>query len=161
MVERTIRELGSLDILVVDGLSMMGGSPKEVERNSENSRNLKQLANKYNIFVIMIAHVARGLTKHSRDVNNLIRGSEKILDDVDFTLNFSLLIDKANSLTDQIEYRNDLGYIKCWNKRGTGQTTNIIYEFDPKKLTMKGTNLPPFKFEVDAKKLKVSNETIF
>ena len=161
MVERTIRELGSLDILVVDGLSMMGGSQKEVERNSENSRNLKQLANKYNIFVVMICHVARGMTKHSRDVNSLIRGSEKILDDTDFTWNFSLLIDKPNSMVDQIEYRNDLGYIKCWNKRGTGQTTNIIYSFDSKKLKMEETNLPPFKFEVDIKTLKASNDVRF
>ncbi len=161
MVERTIRELGSLDILVVDGLSMMGGSPKEVERNSENSRNLKQLANKYNIFVIMIAHVSRGMTKHSRDVNSLIRGSEKILDDVDFTWNFSLLIDKENSVVDQIEYRNDLGYIKCWNKRGTGQTTNIIYQFDSKKLTMSETSLVPFQYEVDMKTLKTSLDVKF
>ena len=154
MVERTIRELGSLDILVVDGLSMMGGSPKEVERNSENSRNLKQLANKYNIFVIMICHVARGMTKHTRDVNSYIRGSEKILDDVDFTWDFSLLINRDTSLVDQIEYRNDLGYIKCWNKRGTGATTNLIYSFDSKKLKMEETNLPPFSYEVDVKTLK-------
>lgn len=138
---------GKIDMLVIDGLSMMGGLGTETESYTTNSKELKDLAKDHNIFIPLICHLSKGAEKHTRDTMRFIRGSEKILDNVDFVIMLSLLQDEMND-----EYYRDKGYARLFNKRGSGNTINCIYEFDSRTLSIKETNLDPKQFEVSKKK---------
>jgi hypothetical protein len=154
LVKNAIKKNGKLDMLVIDGLSMMDGKGNETESYTTNSKELKDLAKMYNIFIPLICHVTKMATKHTRDLQEFIRGSEKILDNVDFQIMFSLLIDEVRS-GETIEYLNDKGYIRFYNKRGSGNTINLIYEFDSAKLQMTETDNDPMLFEVTKKKKEI------
>lgn len=162
LITRVNNSVGDVNLLVIDGLSMMGGSGKETEIMNENSRMVKELAKKHKIFVILVCHVSRGATKHTRDLNSLIRGSEKILDNVDFTITTSLIIDQDISTKESIEYRNDIGYLRMYNKRGSGRTINLVYSFNPRRLSMTETMIDPSSIEVAVNKLtKEETESVF
>jgi hypothetical protein len=147
MIEYAMSKWGDVDMLFVDGLSMMGGNPKEseTERYSRHTKELKEIANHYNIFVGVVCHVSRGATRHKRDVAYLVRGSEKILDNIDFALNFSLIPD--NYAAENITYRQDVGWIRLWDKRGGGGTYDTIYDFDPLRMRMKQSDENPKNYE--------------
>lgn len=143
---------GTVDMLVIDGLSMMSGAGTETESYSTNSKELKDLAKLHNVYIPLICHVSKGAELHTRDVSKFIRGSEKILDNVDFKLMFSLLIDETRSTAKNIIYRTDKGFIKFHNKRGSGNTLDLIYDFDPATLTIKETREPAINYEVEFSK---------
>lgn len=151
LIERTINETGKLDMLVVDGLSMMGGADTEVQRYSDNTKELKELANKYNIYIELICHVSKGADWHTRDLTDKVRGSEKIFDNCDFTITFSQLIDFF-AISESTEYLKDKGYVRFYDKRGSGQTINKIYKFNKNKLTLEETNENPADYEGGSKK---------
>ncbi len=143
LLDATIEKHGEVNTLIVDGLSMMGGDGSEVEVYSENSAALKEIANEYNIFVGLIAHLSKGLDVDTRDVKTHIRGSQKILDNCDFLMMFSLI----QQLEDEgLEVRKDLGFIRLYNKRGTGNTIDSIYKIDESRLLLNGANLDPRNF---------------
>lgn len=154
-IEKTIRETGKPDILIVDGLSMMGGEKNETERYSANSKQLKDLANKYNILVLLICHSSKGAEKHTRDLSRLIRSSEKILDNCDFYINFSLIVDAEKTTNEITEYRNDKGYARLVNKRGSGKSINTIFDFNPVVLHLIESNEDPRNFEVKRKQKSI------
>jgi hypothetical protein len=136
---RKCREtIGAPTMLIVDGLSMMGGRGTETEMYNQNSADLKQLANEENVFIVLICHVSKGAEKHTRDLSRHIRGSEKILDNCDFYMTMSQIQDRGNPEI----YRKDLGFINFWDKRGTGEVVNVVYGFDPKRLQMVETMEP-------------------
>ena len=140
LLDEAIEEYGDVSTLIVDGLSMMGGDGSEVEIYSENTAALKEIANEYNIFVGLIAHLSKGLEIDTRDVRTHIRGSQKILDNCDFVMMFSLI----RELEDQgLEVRKDLGFVRLYNKRGTGNTIDKVYNFNLDRLLLEFTDKDP------------------
>lgn len=154
LVKKAKDKNGTVDMLVIDGLSMMSGIGTETESYTSNSKELKDLAKLHNIYIPLICHLTKGPEKHTRDTQAFIRGSEKILDNVDFVIMMSLIIDGGWSDENNIVYYDKKGYIRFFNKRGSGKTINIIYDFDPQTLTMTQTEDDPNSWEVDLKKKK-------
>ena len=141
LIERVRTNTGPVDMLIVDGLSMMGGKGSELERADIHTRGLKELAKDNNILVLCIVHASRGGEKHHRDVSKLARGSEKIIDNCDFYICPSLIMDGLD------DYRKDIGYLRLVNKRGSGNVVNLIYSFLPKRLLMEQSSLNPRDYE--------------
>jgi predicted ATP-dependent serine protease len=137
-----------VDMLVIDGLSMMSGKGTETETYTTNSKELKDLAKLHNIYIPLICHVTKAATKHTRDLQEFIRGSEKILDNVDFQIMTSLCIDESRSSGEVTEYLEDKGYVRLYDKRGSGKTVNVIYQFDQTTLEIIETELDPVLYEV-------------
>lgn len=133
------------DILIVDGLSMMGGKGTELELANMHTRGLKELAKDRNILVLCIVHASRGGDKFQRDVSKFARGSEKIIDNCDFYICPSLIVDEMES------YRKDIGYLRLMNKRGSGNEVNLIYSFSPKRLLMEQSCFEPRDFDQQMK----------
>ena len=152
MIDKALEKNHEIDSLIVDGLSMMAGFGNEVEIYSENSRVLKELANEYNIAIPLICHLSKGADIDTRDVRPFIRGSQKILDNCDYVLMFSLIKDFNN--VGEIE--KDKGYIRMINKRGSGNVINHIYTFDEDRLLIEPSTVRPFKLltrmKIDTKK---------
>jgi len=128
-----------VDMLVIDGLSMMAGTGTETESYTTNSKELKDLAKHHNIYIPLICHLSKGAEKHTREIQRFIRGSEKILDNVDFIIQMSLIVDQLKS-EDNIQYLTDKGSIRFYNKRGSGNTMDVVYDFDKTKLLIIPTN---------------------
>ncbi len=154
LIGRMINETGYCDMLIVDGLSMMGGSEKEVDRYSNNTKELKELANKWNIYVKLICHVAKGADKHTRDLTDKVRGSEKIFDNCDFMITMSRLIDPVATSPETVEYINNKGYARFYDKRGSGKTINKIFDFDSRKLAITESFENPKNYEIGDKNAK-------
>ena len=142
LVKKAKEKNGKCDMLVVDGLSMMHGLGTETETYTTNSKELKDLAKLHNIYIPLICHVTKAATKHTRDLQEFIRGSEKILDNVDFQIMTSLCIDEERS-GETIEYLEDYGYLRLYDKRGSGKTVDVIYHFDCSTLEIKETDKEP------------------
>jgi len=136
-----IDRVGGTDILIVDGLSMMGGKGTELDLTSMHTRMLKELAKDRNIFCLCIVHASRGAEKTTRDVSKYARGSEKIIDNCDFYICPSLISDGNEG------YMRDYGYLRLVNKRGSGNTVNLIYQFNSKRLIMRQSEHKPDEFE--------------
>lgn len=151
LVKKAKEKNQNVDMLVIDGLSMMAGSGSETESYTTNSKELKDLAKDHNIYIPLICHLSKGAEKHTREIQRFIRGSEKILDNVDFVIQMSLLLDQNNMNQEVPEYLTDKGYIRFYNKRGSGNTENIIYEFDKTKLEIIETTLDPRDYELEKK----------
>ena len=153
LLDAAIEEHGEINTLIVDGLSMMGGEGSEVDVYSGNSAALKEIANEYNIFVGLIAHLSKGLEIDTRDVRTHIRGSQKILDNCDFVMMFSLIRELEDDI---LEVNKDLGYIRLYNKRGTGNTIDCVYKFNLDRLLLEQTDKDPRSYpeQTDKKKSK-------
>lgn len=143
MILKAKEKNGKIDMLVIDGLSMMAGIGNETESYSTNSKELKDLAKLHNIYIPLICHLSKGAEKHTREVQRFIRGSEKILDNVDFVIQMSLIVDEINSIGNTNEYLTDKGYVRFYNKRGTGNTIDLIYNFNKTNLTINETPEDP------------------
>jgi replicative DNA helicase len=129
------REKGTkIDILIVDGLSGMGGAGSETELYSRHSKELKELANKWRILVLLICHVSKGGKKTDRDLSDKVRSSEKIIDNCDFYITSSLFENKSISI--EGEYDKNHGNCRLVNKRGSGNEIDVVYEFDHYRLLM-------------------------
>lgn len=129
LIQKAENEVGTVDILAVDGLSMMGGNGTENEVYTKNSKELKDLAKEHNIFVVLIAHASRGETETTRSLIRNIRGSEKIMDNCDFVVTLSRVMNGK-------DYNNEFGVYNCWNKRGSGNTIEQVFQFNQKRLYM-------------------------
>lgn len=128
-----------VDMLVVDGLSMMGGAGSEREKMDEHTMMLKELAKEEKMFIPIIVHASKGEDRHTRDLSSKARGSEKIIDNCDMCFSLSLVQDPLDPGRD----RNDQGYIRLWNKRGSGNVVNVIYNFDSIRLNMTESSIDP------------------
>ena len=115
------------DVLIVDGLSMMGGSGSELELANKHSKELKELAKTHNIFVMAIVHASKGEDYETRDLTRKARASEKIIDNCDFAMTMSMIKEDGN-------FNERKGVYNCWNKRGTGKRIQKGFEFEKNTL---------------------------
>lgn len=129
LITQITADRGRVDILIVDGMSMMGGTGTEMERANEHSKALKELANKWNMLVLPIVHVSRGEDLTTRDLTRRARGSEKIVDNADFFITLS----QIKSGSDYLPHR---GFYHLWDKRGTGLRVERSWHFDDDALVM-------------------------
>ena len=143
LLDKALSHGHNVNTLIVDGLSMMGGDGKEVELYSENSAALKEIANEYNIFVGLIAHLSKGLSLDSRDVRSHIRGSQKILDNCDFVMMFSHILEDLDGVIESDETK---GFIRCYDKRGTGKMIDTVYNFNKDRLMLEESFFDPKMF---------------
>lgn len=130
-----------IDILIVDGLAGMGGIGSETEVYSKHSKELKDLANRWDILVLLICHVSKGGKKTDRDLSTLIRSSEKIIDNCDFYICASLF-----EISDG-EYDQNHGALRLVNKRGSGNVVDVVYDFCRQRLLMEQSNFQFSDFE--------------
>lgn len=147
VLERETERNGKIDFLVVDGLSMMGGSGGETEVYSRNTKELKELAKKWRVCVLLLCHVTKEPDKTVRDLAPYVRGSEKILDNADCYISLSLCIDPRTGNQDEPEYIDSKGYIHFYNKRMTGRTFRSIYNLDPERLKIDHSPENPEAYE--------------
>ena len=131
MIDKITNDYGPIDVLIVDGMSMMGGTGTEVEKASMHSKELKELAKKWNILVLPIVHASKGEDLTTRDLTKKARASEKIIDNADWIMTLSLLKDIND------KYIETEGVYHCWNKRGSGKRIEKAWEFKHCMLTMK------------------------
>jgi len=129
LIEKITSEIGRVDVLIVDGMSMMGGTGTEVERANEHSKSLKELAKKWNILVLAICHVSKGDDLLTRDLTRKARGSEKIIDNADWIMTLSQIRQGS-------DYVPAAGFYHLWDKRGTGLRKEKIWEFQERTLRM-------------------------
>jgi len=139
MLEKASAQYGPVDILVPDGLSMMGGDGTETELVNKHTKELKQLAIKWNVFIPLIVHVTKEAERDTRDLSSYARGSEKIMDNSDFYVSLSLARNNF-AKTDDETFQSDIGYARLVNKRGTGNAVDVTYNFDLKRLLMTEQN---------------------
>ena len=121
---------GSMDLLIVDGLSMMGGKGTELEQANMHSKELKELAKRWNIYVMLIVHASKGEELTTLDLTKKARASEKIIDNCDFVATMSLISKNTD------EYYDNVGGYLIWNKRGSGRKIKGVYKFKEKNLVM-------------------------
>lgn len=122
------------DILIVDGLAGMGGSGSETELYSKHSKELKDLANRYEMLILLICHVSKGGKKTDKDCSQIVRSSEKIIDNCDFYISMSIFEDDAG------ERIKGIGNARVVDKRGTGDVIDVNYELNGKTLLMSKAN---------------------
>jgi hypothetical protein len=93
------------------------------------------------MLVFLICHVSKGGKKTDKDLSSLVRSSEKIIDNSDFYITSSLI----ENDTPEEEFDQEHGNLRLVNKRGTGHTIDVIYEFNGQRLTMKDTDYQPMQ----------------
>jgi len=133
LIDSVKQKIGLVDILIVDGLSMMGGSGTETENYSLNSKMLKELAKEENIFILLIAHVSKGGNRDDKDLARHIRASEKIIDNCDWYISASQI--KASDPNKDFE--PTIGNFRLVNKRGSGNVIDQAFDLDVSKLHFK------------------------
>ena len=137
LIEKAKQEYGVIDILIVDGLSMMGGNGTETELVNKHTKELKDIAIKNNILVIVIVHVTKMADKYEKDYTKYLRGSGKIYDNLDIMINMTLVKGDKDD-----EPRKDIGLARLINKRGSGNYVDIEYSFNEIRLLMDETAVP-------------------
>ena len=155
LIKRTIKKFGSIDMLMVDGMSMTGEDGSETERFSKVSSGLKMLAKKHKILICVICHVSKtsggvAVTPHTRDLRPFVRGSQKIIDDLDICICMSLVEDAEN----EGYYEDEMGYLWMHDKRGTGKIVKLIFSFNKMRLLMEETPINPDSMEGNKKEKK-------
>ena len=130
LIDGVKRNIGLVDILVVDGLSMMGGKGTETENYSENSKMLKELAKQENIFILLIAHVSKGGNRDDKDLARHIRASEKIIDNCDWYISAS----QVKAENPDKDFEPSIGNFRLVNKRGSGNTIDQAFELNCDRL---------------------------
>ena len=124
------------DLLVIDGVSMLGDE-QETQSANRISKRLKEISIKYNMLIIAIVHCSKGLDKTTRDVSTHLRGSEKLVDNADAFIMFSRILDKdATVSNDAPVYMMDKIWIRLWDKRNSGIIKDIVCDFDKTTLSI-------------------------
>lgn len=149
LIQFGIEKYGHIDELLCDGMSMTGESGSETERYSKMSAGLKKLAKKYKILIVVICHLSktsggRAITPTTRDQQAYVRGSQKIIDDLDICICLS----SVNLNNNPNEYDPLLKYFWMYDKRGTGQIVKLIMEFNPNRLLLSQSNIDPDSIEI-------------
>ena len=130
LIDSVKQKIGLVDILIVDGLSMMGGSGTETENYSLNSKMLKELAKEENIFILLIAHVSKGGNRDDKDLARHIRASEKIIDNCDWYISAS----QIKATDPDKDFEPSIGNFRLVNKRGSGNIIDQAFELNCEKL---------------------------
>lgn len=141
---------GKVDMLIVDGFSMMGGSSDRFQAQDDNSKGLKEVAKEFDVAIFAIFHANASCSKYERRPDRKVRGSDKQLDNIDIAVSLSLIIDteKSKTITD-LYYREDIGYALMYNKRGSGNLLRKIYRFNSERLALIGLDENPHEYEVN------------
>ena len=84
------------------------------------------------MLVFLICHVSKGGKKTDKDLSSLVRSSEKIIDNCDFYITSSLF--ESENETEEFDQIN--GNLRMVNKRGTGNTIDVVYEFNKLRLSI-------------------------
>lgn len=137
MLEYAEKTYGKVDVLCIDGLSMMGGSGEETSLYSRHTKELKELAVQHNILILLIGHCSRGADEYTRNIRKYVRGSEKILDNSDFDIAFSRIASPEDYSLDDIPFIPNMGYMRLYDKRGAGGVVSKIFEMDSTTLLLK------------------------
>ncbi|WP_167855675.1 P-loop NTPase family protein [Hymenobacter fodinae] len=103
---------------------------------------MKKLVKRYNIFIALICHTTKQCAAHTRDARPFVRGSEKILDNSDFSISFSNVIDATESTPSNLVYVKFLAHIKYYNKRGSGLMLNKLLEFNSRTRQFTESSVP-------------------
>jgi replicative DNA helicase len=151
IVEQVENAYGKIDMFVVDGLSMMADSGGEKDSAEKHTRELKYLANELNIPIVALVHVTKNIPRHTRDLTPYLRGSGKIYDNADIFISCSLVVDTERTSNDDVVYRTDVGYLRLFDKRDSGETVNVVYNFDPNTLSMSSSHIDPASIEIKLK----------
>jgi hypothetical protein len=122
-------QCGKPDLLVIDGLSMMGGEKQELERFSTNTAELKDLAKKWDVFIPVICHTNKGADQFTRVSDKFTRSGEKALDNCDWWACFAKLIVGGTKRDYQVAQGK--GHAHIYDKRGTGRTYDIVFDIHP------------------------------
>ena len=126
LIDGVKKNIGLVDILIVDGLSMMGGGGTETENYSNNSKMLKELAKQENIFILLIAHVSKGGNRDDKDLSRHVRSSEKIIDNCDWYITAS----QVKSNDPDKDFEPTIGNFRLVNKRGSGNIIDQGWQLD-------------------------------
>jgi len=152
LIEKCVKQYGAIDFLVVDGLGMMEDSKSdEFKSVSFHSKELKNLAKKWDICVLCICHVTKDIEKTTRDLTQQIRGSGKVYDNSDYFISLSSIIDDRNQY-EETAYRQDMGWAQFYAKRGNGMKINKVYSFNPKRLKIEPIGDDPIIWDFKKKK---------
>lgn len=151
LIEQVEKAYGAIDMLVVDGLSMMMDTGGEKDSAEKHTRELKYLANELSIPVMALVHVTKDVPRHTRDLTPYLRGSGKIYDNADMFVSCSLVVDQGRTNGDDVVYRTDVGYMRLYDKRESGETINVIYDFDVNTLRMTSSGVDPGTLEYKTK----------
>ena len=151
LLDACIEQYGSVDILMVDGMSATGGDGSETERYSRVSLGLKDLAKEYKILITVICHLSKtaggqAITEYTRDSRQWVRGSQKIIDNLDICICMSQVEDLETG-----DPRRDKGYVFMHNKRGDGSIVRVIYDFFPLNLQLSESTDDPSMYDTEEK----------
>jgi len=151
LLDACIEQYGSVDILMVDGMSATGEDGSETERYSKVSMGLKSLAKEYKILITVICHLSKtaggqAITEYTRDSRQWVRGSQKIIDDLDICICMSQIEDLGTG-----DPRKDKGYVFMHDKRGTGEIVRVIYDFFPLNLQLSESTDEPSMYDEEEK----------
>jgi archaellum biogenesis ATPase FlaH len=130
LIQSVKKNIGLVDILIVDGLSMMGGAGTETENYSQNSKMLKELSKEENIFILLIAHVSKGGNRDDKDLARHIRASEKIIDNCDWYISAS----QVKAEDPDKDFEPSIGNFRLVNKRGSGNIIDQAFELNCDRL---------------------------
>ena len=145
-IEKIISKYGAINLLGIDGLSMMQSSGDELSAAIENSKRAKELANKYKICVPLLIHVPSAVSRTERWLFDKTRGGAKVADNCDMFISLSQVIVFDDG---QEKISDDLVYVSYWGKRTSGRKTEFILKLNPVTLNFEITDLDAKRFNLE------------
>lgn len=154
LLDACLEKYGKVDILMVDGMSATGEDGSETDRYSKVSMGLKSIAKEYKILITVICHLSKtsggqAISEYTRDSRAWVRGSQKIIDDLDICICMSQIKDDVTE-----EPRHDKGYIFMHDKRGTGKRVKVVYDFLHLNLLLVESPDDPSQYDEESKDKK-------
>lgn len=162
ILEHNTRKHGQVDFLIVDGFSMMGGEGFGREVLDNNSKELKELAKKWNCCIIPILHVPKGVAPDKRFLFDDIRDSGKIKDNLDILISLSKCKDYDQPQDEEPVWLNDKIFAHFYNKRGSGAMIKTIIDLDTSNLQLtESDDLPAMYGSMAADQHKKQNNKYY
>lgn len=133
MIERNIIQMredkGSCDLVVIDYAQLMGTDDKRQKDRfaivSANSTGLKQLANKYNVPILLLAQLSRRVDERQdhRPILSDLKDSGNFEQDADVIM----FIYRESIYNPDPRYKYDAELIVAKNREGTSRSINMIF----------------------------------
>jgi len=146
LIEANIRKHGTVDMLGVDGHSMMARHGNEFESDVENAAGLKRLANKWDMLVADLIHVPTPVSREQRSLEYTPRSGTKVMEPADFYISLSSILDPEKSNIGDPQYYKEFVYMRYHGKRTSGKTLDGIMHIDPVTLTVSILDQPAKDF---------------
>jgi len=141
LVEKHLKSYGSLYLLGVDGLSMMDDDGNELSSAIKNSRDLKMVANEYDILVMPLIHVPNDVPRDKRDLFDNTRGGAKVMENLDGYISLSMIKIDSKSGPGSEVYWDQYIFASYWGKRMSGKRSSCVLELDQSTMTYQETAL--------------------